>query len=81
MGAMLTRVSRRTVALAVQFAGIVTLAMVSLLGLNSDDSTWLPIGAFIFVVGCLLEAQFYARSHAELVEVADADLPEIYRFE
>jgi hypothetical protein len=61
---MLSRLSRKTVALGVQLFGIIILAMVSSLGLHSDSAVF-ALGAFAFIAGCLLEAQGYSQSTSE----------------
>jgi hypothetical protein len=69
MGGMLSQITRRTVALGVQLGGVITLAAVSMLGLHRD-STVLTLGAYAFVVGCLLEAQSVSQ-RGEAAKPAD----------
>jgi hypothetical protein len=58
---MLSQISRRTIALAIQLAGVVLLAATSIMGLQRD-TVLLQMGALIFVVGCYLEARAQRRS-------------------
>jgi hypothetical protein len=64
---MRRQITRKTLALAVQLGGVMILATVSMLGLHGD-SPFLSLGAYAFVVGCLLEAQSYASGRAEPTE-------------
>jgi hypothetical protein len=70
---MLSHITRKTVALAVQLGGVVVLATVSMLRLHSDSALF-ALGAYAFIAGCLLEAQSISR--AELTEPDSAKLPE-----
>jgi hypothetical protein len=58
---MLSQIPLKTIALAVQLAGVVLLAATSLLGLQRD-TILLQMGALTFVVGCYLEARAQRRS-------------------
>jgi hypothetical protein len=58
---MLSQITLRTIALAIQLAGVVLLAATSLLGLQRDTNL-LQMGALTFVVGCYLEARAQRRS-------------------
>jgi hypothetical protein len=58
---MLSQITLKTIALAIQLAGVVLLAATSLLGLQCD-TILLQMGALTFVVGCYLEARAQRRS-------------------
>jgi hypothetical protein len=53
---MLIKITPRTIALAIQLAGVVLLAAASMI-LPQRDTMLLQMGALIFVVGCYWEAR------------------------
>jgi hypothetical protein len=75
-------ITRKTIALAIQLAGIVLLAATAMTGLQ-HDTILLQMGAFTFVVGCYLEARAQTRPSAgtELQgDLAEPFLPEFHPF-
>jgi hypothetical protein len=79
---MWKQITRKTIALAVQLAGIVLLAATAMMGLERD-TILLQMGAFTFVVGCYLEAPAQSRS-SESTEppsgLTEPLLPEFHPF-
>jgi hypothetical protein len=78
---MLSQITQRTIALAVQLAGVVLLAATSMMGLQRD-TILLQMGALTFVVGCYLEARAQPRSSesTEPNEIAEPPLSEFHGF-
>jgi hypothetical protein len=78
---MLSQISQRTIALAIQLAGVVLLAATSMTGLQRD-TVLLQMGALTFVVGCYLEARAQSRSSesTEPDEIAEQPLSEFHGF-
>lgn len=79
---MWNQITRKTIALAVQLAGIVLLAATAMMGLQRD-TILLQMGAFTFVVGCYLKARAQSRSSESTEPPSDLTepfLPEFHPF-
>jgi hypothetical protein len=80
---MLRQITQKTIALAIQLAGVVLLAATSLLGLQGE-SILLQMGALTFVVGCYLEARAARSRSSESLEppseITEPLLPEFHSF-